>query len=55
MLRSYKNHFNHARKSTESFPPSDLSAIIKAVFSYKYDHFCDFFANKTIKYALMFK
>ena len=24
-------------------------------FSYKYDHFCDFFANKTIKYALMFK
>lgn len=27
----------------------------KGVFSYKYDHFCDFQANKTIKYTLMFK
>ena len=27
----------------------------KRVFSYKYDHFCDFQANKTTKYTLMFK
>lgn len=49
-----QKHFNHTRKNTESFSPFDLSTK-KGVFSYKYDHFCDFQANKTIKYTLMFK
>ncbi len=32
MLRSYKKHFNHTRKNTESFSPFDLSTKKKGYF-----------------------
>lgn len=55
MLRSYKKHFNHTRKNTDSFSPFDLLTIKKSVFFTSKTIFCDFSANKTIKYTLMFK
>ena len=57
--------FYHAAKLQKTFQSykkkiQNLSHLLtcqlkKGVFFYKYDHFCDFQANKTIKYTLMFK
>lgn len=55
MLRSYKKHFNHTKKIQILSHLLTCKLLKSLSFFTSKTIFCDFSANKTIKYTLMFK
>lgn len=55
MLRNYKKHFNHTRKIQILSHLLTCKLLKSLSFFTSKTIFCDFSANKTLKYTLMFK